>query len=299
MPVTEYIWDVDNDSLLMETDGDGNPTAIYTNTPDSYGELISQHRDGQTYYHHYDGEENTRQVTDENQSIVESATYNAFGEIVEKTSSIVNPFGYKGALGYYTNGDTGEVLVRGRIYLPLLARWISAVVRGSSNDLNRYLATRPWENGSRSTDDETPEPEDFPPPKNRGDCYGLCIGGYGFGEVVDLECKLTSYKAHPDNPGACPTPKDAEQGCNTLVARFKSIQGDGKKSWGINLCGPCECNYDEGQNFSKDRAVTMTVEDYEIGQSTLVGVCRYAISGSITLTVKSGTIRISSCKPKC
>jgi len=101
MPVTEYIWDEDNDSLLMETDGDGNPTAVYTNTPDPYGELISQHRDGQTYFHHYDGEANTRQVTDNNQNIVEQATYTAFGEIVEKTSSIINPFGYKGALGYY------------------------------------------------------------------------------------------------------------------------------------------------------------------------------------------------------
>jgi len=125
MPVTEYIWDEDNDSLLMETDDDGNPTAIYTNTPDPYGELVSQHRDGQTYFHHYDGEANTRQVTDENQNVVEQATFTAFGEIVEKTSSIVNPFGYKGALGYYTNGEANDIYVRARLLWPTIARWMS------------------------------------------------------------------------------------------------------------------------------------------------------------------------------
>jgi len=124
LPVTEYLWDVDNDSLLMETDGDGNPTAIYTNTPDPYGELISQHRDGQTYFHHYDGVEDTRQVTDESQNVVEAATYTAFGEIVEKTSSIINPFGYKGALGYYTNGQTSDIYVRRRPYEPKTGRWL-------------------------------------------------------------------------------------------------------------------------------------------------------------------------------
>jgi len=124
MPVTEYMWDVDNDSLLMETDGDGNATAVYTNTPDPYGELISQHRDGQTYYHHYDGQLSTRQVTDDSQTVVESATFTAFGETVTKTSSIVNPFGYKGALGYYTNGETEDIYVRARTYETTLARWL-------------------------------------------------------------------------------------------------------------------------------------------------------------------------------
>jgi len=146
MPTTEYIWDVDNDSLLMETDGDGNATAVYTNTPDPYGELISQHRDGQTYYHHYDGEQNTRQVTDENQNLVEQATFTAFGEIVEKTSSIANPFGYKGALGYYTNDETDTLYVRRRVYTPRAGRWLLRDVLGfeaGDTNLYRYAANSP------------------------------------------------------------------------------------------------------------------------------------------------------------
>jgi len=139
MPVTEYIWDVDNDSLLMEADGDGNATAVYTNTPDPYGELVSQHRDGQTYFHHYDGEHNTRQVTDDSQNVVESATYSAFGETVAKTSSIVNPFGYKGALGYYTNGETDDIYVRARTYRPQAARWMTADAMWLIQGHSRYV----------------------------------------------------------------------------------------------------------------------------------------------------------------
>ena len=55
MPVTHYIWDEVNDTLLMEKDEVGNTIAEYTHEPGQYGPLISQHRNGQTRYHNYDG----------------------------------------------------------------------------------------------------------------------------------------------------------------------------------------------------------------------------------------------------
>jgi hypothetical protein len=63
MPVTNYIWDVATDSYLMETDENGDTTAVYTNEPDLYGKLISQRRDGTTSYHHFDGQQSTRELT--------------------------------------------------------------------------------------------------------------------------------------------------------------------------------------------------------------------------------------------
>jgi len=136
--MTRYIWDVVSDNVLMETDDAGETTAVYTQEPDLYGELISQHRDGQTTYYHYDGEGNTRAVTDENQNVVETATYSAFGEVVEKTSSVVNPFGYKGALGYYTNGGTNDIYVRARTYEPTIGRWLSLDPLWFLDVANRY-----------------------------------------------------------------------------------------------------------------------------------------------------------------
>jgi len=186
MPVTEYLWDVDNDSLLMETDGDGNPTAVYTNTPDPNGELISQHRDGQTYFHHYDGEHNTRQVTYDSQNVGETATYSAFGETVAKTSSIVNPFGYKGALGYYTNGETGDVYVRARTFSPTIGRWLTRDPigwLGGLLNLYGYAAANPVANCDPS---------------------GLRIGLWGYGEYCGLFLIAPCLGVDQPRPGINP-----------------------------------------------------------------------------------------------
>ena len=55
MGVTKYIWDVANDSYLMETDGNDDTTAVYTHRPQQHGNLISQRRGENTSYYHYDG----------------------------------------------------------------------------------------------------------------------------------------------------------------------------------------------------------------------------------------------------
>ena len=112
MGATHYRWDAVTDNMFAESDENGDVIATYDYEPTLHGELNSRTRDGQTYYYHYDREGNVRSVTDENENIVEETTYSAFGEVVSKTSSVTNPFGYKGALGYYTNGDTDDIYVR-------------------------------------------------------------------------------------------------------------------------------------------------------------------------------------------
>lgn len=139
MSVTNYFWDMESDNVLMEKNESGGTTAVYTNEPGLYGKLISQHHNGETYFHHYDGSGDTRVVTDENENVVETTTYSAFGEVVEKTSSIVNPFGYKGALGYYANSETSDFYVRARTYQPKIARWLSVDPLVLMVDWNLYV----------------------------------------------------------------------------------------------------------------------------------------------------------------
>ena len=125
MPRTYYLWDEVNDTLLEETDEAGNRIAQYTHEPGQFGPLLSQRRNGHTYYHHYDGQGSTRALTDETGNVTDTAIYTAFGEPVASSGTTMNPFGYKGALGYYVNPETNDLYVRARTYQPVIARWWS------------------------------------------------------------------------------------------------------------------------------------------------------------------------------
>jgi RHS repeat-associated protein len=124
MPVTNYLWDEVNDTLLAETDENGNTIAQYTHEPGQFGPLISQRRNGHTYYHHYDGTGSTRALTDESGNVTDRYTYTAFGEPVASSGTTTNPFGYKGAVGYYVNPESDDIYVRRRTYSPKTARWL-------------------------------------------------------------------------------------------------------------------------------------------------------------------------------
>lgn len=125
MPAVHYFWDELDDNIVAEYDDAGNVIAEYNYEPGRHGQLLSQRRNGHTYIHHFDGEGNTRALTAQNGDVVETATYSAFGNVVEKTSSVVNPFGYKGALGYYANPIAGDVYARSRLYSPEFSRWLA------------------------------------------------------------------------------------------------------------------------------------------------------------------------------
>ncbi|MEQ1903256.1 MAG: RHS repeat-associated core domain-containing protein [Pirellulaceae bacterium] len=140
MAVSNFIWDEVSDNVLFETDENGAVTASYTNLPDQFGELISQERNGVTSYYHYDGENSTRQLTNENQNVTDTFIFTAHGEEVARTGVTTNPFGYKGAVGYYTNSTTNDIYVRARTYQPTTGRWLSADPLGFVDGPNVYRA---------------------------------------------------------------------------------------------------------------------------------------------------------------
>jgi|GEM_PF-4716371 len=138
MATTKFVWDELSDNVLMETDENNVPTAEYTHWPERFGELISQERSGVTSYFHYDGAHSTRLLTDDNGEITDTYIYSAYGELVARTGTTTNPFGYKGAVGYYTNAATNDIYVRARSYQPVSGRWLSMDPLGFVDGPNLY-----------------------------------------------------------------------------------------------------------------------------------------------------------------
>jgi RHS repeat-associated protein len=123
--VTNYIWDVENDTCLMETDENGATKVVYSHEPTQFGGLISQRRDGETYYHHYDALGSTRQLTDSDENVTDEYVYTAWGEPVVASGTTENPYRWVGRWGYYWDEATGTYYVRRRDYQPAIARWMS------------------------------------------------------------------------------------------------------------------------------------------------------------------------------
>ena len=125
MASTTYYWDEIDDNVCCEEDENGEITASYTHEAGLYGEVIAQKRGDEVRYYGFDGEGNTSELTDDEQNVTDTFEYSAFGEEVARTGTTENPFGYKGAWGYYTNPETGSYDCRVRMYEPRAGRWIS------------------------------------------------------------------------------------------------------------------------------------------------------------------------------
>ena len=144
MTVTNFIWDELSDNVLLETDESDALTARYTNRPEQFGKLISQYRIEEEKvverFYHYDGESSTRNLTDSDENVTDTFIYTAYGEEVARTGTTTNPFGYKGAVGYYTNAETDDIYVRARTYEPAAGRWLSVDPLGFVDGQNLYRA---------------------------------------------------------------------------------------------------------------------------------------------------------------
>ncbi len=142
MSVTYYIWDEVNDTVLMETDRSGNPTAVYTNEPGQFGALISERQGGQSQYYHFDAIGSTRQLTNSVAQVTDSYLYDAFGNTVQGSGTSVVPYHFVGRLGYYLNQELAEYYVRARHYAPSVVRWLSQGPIGHVDRSNLYEYVR-------------------------------------------------------------------------------------------------------------------------------------------------------------
>jgi RHS repeat-associated protein len=94
-------------------------------------------------YYHNDGIGSTRQLSNDTQSVTQTTTFDAFGNVESSTGSSNNVYRYAGQWGYRNDGDDGLMHVGARYYDPLVGRFISAdtwlgeIARPQS--LNRYV----------------------------------------------------------------------------------------------------------------------------------------------------------------
>ena len=121
----------DGDDLITEAQG-ASILAYYTQGQG----LISQRRNNASYFYHYDGLGSTKALTDANQNIQNTTKYDAWGNILQSSGTITNPYLYVGELGYYGDGDAGMYLLTQRWYNPVIGRF---VVRDPLNELAHYL----------------------------------------------------------------------------------------------------------------------------------------------------------------
>lgn len=146
MPVTNYIYNPLTEAYLMETDGDGNVTAWYTQEPVKYGDIHAQRRIdpaagvGQSYYYHPDALGSTRELTDASGDLVATYNYDAFGNTIASTGTVENPFRFTGNVGYYWDEELQTYHIRARNYEPITGRWTSQDPIGFAGGNNLYGA---------------------------------------------------------------------------------------------------------------------------------------------------------------
>lgn len=90
MAKTKFKWHPLDDNVLIEKDENGQTTATYSHEPGLYGGLISQRRQSQSSFYHFDGQGSTRAITDASENVSDQYTFAAFGEPVVETGATEN-----------------------------------------------------------------------------------------------------------------------------------------------------------------------------------------------------------------
>ncbi|MBS3897739.1 MAG: hypothetical protein KGZ54_11605 [Dethiobacter sp.] len=175
-----FFYDGIGTRVLYETDGGGNLLARYVYGPG--GQLLAMVRGGVTYYYHYNGHGDVVALTDAAGTVVATYDYDAFGNHISSTGSVVNPYRYA---GYRWDAETGLYYLNARYYAPQVGRFITRdAFHGFEDDpasLNQY-------NYARSNPVMFVDPTGFNYSLSQElNQYGLLFGSYfipGIGKVV-------------------------------------------------------------------------------------------------------------------
>jgi RHS repeat-associated protein len=137
---SQFPLDTIEDNVVEEFDDAGNTKVDYTTEPDLYGSVVSQHRDGDSSFFHYDAQGSVIASSDDDQQVASSRAYSAFGEIKESLGSSSATPQYGGQQGYRWDQATGDYSVRRRVYSPRRARFSSYDPLGPTSEaIGLYL----------------------------------------------------------------------------------------------------------------------------------------------------------------
>ncbi len=130
--ITYYVYD--SEDIILEYNQKGKLTSRYTHGP-GIDEPISIEQDNQTYYYHYDGLGSVTALTDKDQKIAESYTYDSFGNLKRQGNKAKNRFTYTGR---EFDKETGLYYYRNRYYSPELGRFLQRDPVGYIAGINLY-----------------------------------------------------------------------------------------------------------------------------------------------------------------
>lgn len=87
--------------------------------------LLSMRRSGQSRFCHYDGLGSTVQLSDTTQTVTDTYVYDSWGNQLNAAQPTTNPFRYVGGENYYSDQQSGLMLLGVRSYATLLGRFLS------------------------------------------------------------------------------------------------------------------------------------------------------------------------------
>ncbi|ARC84676.1 RHS repeat-associated core domain protein [Clostridium argentinense CDC 2741] len=135
--ITNYLYEGDN--VILETDKDGQELARNVWGTSLISRTINEKDSYITAYYMYNGHSDVTKLLNSNGDILASYYYDAFGNILEETGSINNPYRYS---GYEYDSETGKYYLKARMYDPVTARFMQEdTYRGKDEDplsLNLY-----------------------------------------------------------------------------------------------------------------------------------------------------------------
>ena len=109
------------------------------------GEITSEYRNGVLHDYLVDPLGSTVALVDNTQTITDTFSYSAFGEVLNRTGTTPTPFQYVGSKGYYRDSNT-RTYVRARTLNVNLGRWSTQDpigFRGGDDNLYRYCENNP------------------------------------------------------------------------------------------------------------------------------------------------------------
>ena len=127
-----YVYDAED--ILLEYDGTNALQARYTHGP-GIDEPIAMTRSGSTYFYHQDGLGTVTELTDSTGTTAQSYAYDAYGNIIQQTGTVENPYTYTGR---EFDSETGLYYYRARSYDPRSGRFLQKDPVGMQGGLNLY-----------------------------------------------------------------------------------------------------------------------------------------------------------------
>ena len=99
MTAINYLWDPVEQNIVREFDDSGNVIAQYTTEPGLYGDVLSQRRNGQDSYYHYDGRGDTVALTDDSGNVTDTKEYDAWGNVLASTGTTITQYQFNDLYG--------------------------------------------------------------------------------------------------------------------------------------------------------------------------------------------------------